>query len=85
MVDRAMSEIATGRQPIIVWKCSNCGRVNREEWMSGSHMQLGGSDATDPEQRCYGQAEGPFYLLSRDEYLDVMLAAPPPESEEGGK
>lgn len=63
-----MSE-ATGRQPFTVWKCDKCAHIDLVQWSGGTHE--------DPyhETRCDGQPLGaPFYLVSADEYLDVMLA-----------
>ena len=63
-----MSIEATGRQPFVVWKCENCARIDLEQWVGGTHR--------DPyhETRCSGQPiETPFYLVSQDEYLDVLL------------
>jgi hypothetical protein len=61
---------ATGEQPIRAWRCAECGRISAIEWVAGRHVRLGASETDD---WCHGAAEGPFYLLSQDEYLDVLL------------
>jgi hypothetical protein len=58
---------ADGQQPVTVWRC-RCGFVSEERWYGGTH-----ADRRDINQRCTGEANGPFYLVHADQYLDVML------------
>ncbi len=60
----------TGKQPITAWRCAECGMVSEAKWEAGRHRDR--SEVND--LWCDGEAAGPFYLLSRDEYLDVMLS-----------
>jgi hypothetical protein len=62
--------MADGTQPITAWRCNPCGRISEERWYAGTH-----ADRRDMNVKCGGEAEGPFYLVHVDQYLDVMLGA----------
>jgi hypothetical protein len=69
-----MSERApepTGEQPVRAWRCDTCGLISEEEWFAGRHADRREAGLN---KWCYGKATGPFYLLSQDQYLDVVLS-----------
>lgn len=64
----ATEPLSTGRQPITAYRCAACGMVSETGWEAGRHR-----DRNELDEWCHGEAVV-FYLLSLDEYLDVLLA-----------